>query len=163
MKLKVALGLMLSGLSTLSMAAVPAEEAAKLGDTRTPIGAIVAGNEAGTITAYDGGMRTPPAGFKPDSGAWVDPFADEKPFFRITAQNMEEHADKLSDGQKEVLKRNPEYYMDVYPTHRTAAYPEDVLQATLRNATECNTKKDGLAVDASCRGGIPFPRSEEHT
>ncbi len=157
MKLKVALGLMLSGLSTLSMAAVPAEEAAKLGDTLTPIGAIVAGNEAGTIPAYDGGLRTPPAGFKPDSGAWVDPFADEKPLFRITAQNMEEHADKLSDGQKEVLKRNPEYYMDVYPTHRTAAYPEDVLQATLRNATECNTKKDGLAVDASCRGGIPFP------
>lgn len=157
MKLQVALGLMLSGMSSLSMAAVSAEEAAKLGDTLTRVGAIAAGNEAGTIPAYDGGLRTAPPGFEPDSGVWVDPFADEKPLFRITAANMAEHADKLSDGQKEVLKRNPDYYMDIYPTHRTAAYPEEVLQATVRNATECETKKDGLAVETDCRGGIPFP------
>ncbi|MBA1277958.1 MULTISPECIES: DUF1329 domain-containing protein [Pseudomonadaceae] len=157
MKLQVALGLMLSGISSLSMAAVSAEEAAKLGDTLTRVGAIAAGNEAGTIPAYEGGLRTAPPGFEPDSGVWVDPFANEKPLFRITAENMAEHADKLSDGQKEVLKRNPDYYMDIYPTHRTAAYPEEVLQATVRNATECETKKDGLAVETDCRGGIPFP------
>src|SRR5690606_35815005 len=157
MKLQVALGLMLSGISSLSMAAVSAEEAAKLGDTLTRVGAIAAGNEAGTIPAYEGGLRTAPPGFEPDSGVWVDPFADEEPLFRITAENMAEHADKLSDGQKEVLKRNPDYYMDIYPTHRTAAYPEEVLQATVRNATECETKKDGLAVETDCRGGIPFP------
>ncbi|EIK52935.1 hypothetical protein YO5_04659 [Stutzerimonas stutzeri TS44] len=157
MKLQVALGLMLSGISSLSMAAVSAEEAAKLGDTLTRVGAIAAGNEAGTIPAYEGGLRTAPPGFEPDSGVWVDPFANEKPLFRITAENMAEHADKLSDGQKEVLKRNPDYYMDIYPTHRTAAYPEEALQATVRNATECETKKDGLAVETDCRGGIPFP------
>src|SRR5690606_11486039 len=157
MKLQVALGLMLSGISSLSMAAVSAEEAAKLGDTLTRVGAIAAGNEAGTIPAYDGGLRTAPPGFEPNSGVWVDPFADEKPLFRINAANMAEHADKLSDGQKEVLKRNPDYYMDIYPTHRTAAYPDEVLQATVRNATGCETKKDGLAVETDCRGGIPFP------
>lgn len=157
MKLQVALGLMLSGISSISMAAVSAEEAAKLGDTLTRVGAIAAGNEAGTIPAYDGGLRAAPPGFKPNSGVWVDPFANEKPLFRITAQNMHEYADKLSDGQKEVLKRNPDYYMDIYPTHRTAAYPEEVLQATVRNATTCETKKDGLAVESECRGGIPFP------
>jgi len=68
MKLQVALGLMLSGISSMSIAAVSAEEAAKLGDTLTRVGAIAAGNEAGTIPAYDGGLRTAPPGFKPNSG-----------------------------------------------------------------------------------------------
>jgi hypothetical protein len=41
-------------LSGSLMAAVPAEEAGKLGDTLLPWGAIKAGNAEGTIPAYDG-------------------------------------------------------------------------------------------------------------
>src|SRR5690606_15712761 len=93
-----------------------------------------------------------------DSGFWVDPFKEEKALFRITAANAEQYADKLSEGQKTLLKKYPDtWYMDVYPSHRTAAYPQEVLDATVRNATGCNVLKNGLAVDPVCRGGLPFP------
>ncbi|MEE1924551.1 DUF1329 domain-containing protein [Pseudomonas sp. 148P] len=157
MKRQLALSLALFGIATCSLAAVSPEEAAQLGTTLTPFGAIKAGNAEGTIPAYDGGLRTAPADFKPDSGFWADPFRNEKPLFRITAQNVAQYADKLSDGQKEILKKYPEYYFDIYPSHRTTAYPKEVLEATVRNATSCNTQKDGLAVDPACRGGLPFP------
>lgn len=157
MKLRGVLGFVLGGLSAISLAAAPPDDASLLGNTLTKFGATAAGNKAGTIPAYEGGLRTSPPGFQPNSGVWVDPFANEKPLLRITAKNMAEYADNLSDGQEEVLKRNPGYYMDIYPSHRTAAYPEEVLQATVRNAKVCETKKDGLALDDECRGGIPFP------
>jgi hypothetical protein len=31
-----------------------------------------------------------------------------------------------------------------------------VLDATVRNATNCKTTKEGLAIDRACRGGLPF-------
>ena len=157
MKLNIAIGLLLGGLSAASYAAVSPEEAQKLGQSLTAVGAIQAGNEDGSIPPYEGGLRDAPEGFQPGSGFWVDPFKDEQPLYRITSENMAEHADLLSAGQKEVLQRNPEYYMDVYPSHRTAAYPKDIEEASIRNATTCSTHNEGLALDPNCRGGIPFP------
>ncbi len=158
MQRQIALLTLLIGFANGSLAAAPAEQAQELGKSLTLFGAIQAGNAEGSIPPYEGGLREIPAGFKPDSGFWVDPFKDEKPLFRITAANAGQYADKLSEGQKELLKKNPEtWYMDVYPSHRTAAYPQEVLDATVRNATACQTLKDGLAVDPACRGGLPFP------
>jgi len=158
MKLRLALALAFSGLSLPVLAAVSQQEAAELGKDLTPWGAIKAGNADGTIPAYEGGLKKAPPGFQPDSGFWVDPFKDEKPLFRITAANADKYADKLSEGQKALLKRNPDtWYMDIYPSHRTTAYPDAVVNATLRNATGCQVQKDGLAVDPACRGGLPFP------
>ena len=34
---------------------------------------------------------------------------------------MATHADKLTEGTKELLKRYPTMRVDVYPTHRTVA------------------------------------------
>lgn len=147
----------LMGVATCSLAATSAEQAAELGKSLTAFGAIQAGNAEGTIPPYEGGLRTIPAGFKPDSGFWVDPFKDEKPLMRINSTNMAQYADKLSGGQKMLLEKYPEYYLDIYPSHRTAAYPQEVLDATVRNATSCHTLQDNLAVDPACRGGIPFP------
>ncbi len=147
----------LAAMISPAFAAVPADEAKQLGSTLTEFGAIKAGNAAGTIPAYTGGLTTPPPGFKPDSGSWADPFKDEKPLYRIDAKNADKYADKLSEGQKALLKKFPAYYIDVYPSHRTAAFPKRVLDATVRNATGCKTLKDGLAIDRACRGGVPFP------
>jgi hypothetical protein len=147
----------LSLLGAAAHAAVTADEAKKLGSTLTEFGATRVGNADGSIPPYTGGLTTPPADFKPDSGAWADPYKNEKPLYRIDAKNMAQYADKLSDGQKQLLKTNPSYYLDVYPTHRSAAYPDKVLKATLRNATGCKLSQDGLAIDAACRGGLPFP------
>ncbi|PCC99557.1 DUF1329 domain-containing protein [Halopseudomonas pelagia] len=160
MKLNIAIGLLLGGLSAASFAAVSPEEAEKLGQSLTAVGAIQAGNADGSIPPYEGGLRDAPEGFQPDSGFWVNPFKDEQPLYRITSENMAEYADLLSAGQKEVLQRNPEYYMDIYPSHRTAAYPKEVEDASIRNATTCNTYNEGLALEAGCRGGIPFPMAQ---
>jgi hypothetical protein len=118
----------------------------------TEFGAIKAGNAEGTIPPYTGGYADTPAGFKPDSGFWVDPYKDDKPLFRIDAKNMAQYADKLSDGQKQLLKTFPTFYLDIYPSRRSAAF-----QATVRNATGCKTTREGVGVDKACRGGLPFP------
>ena len=143
-------------MSASAMAAVSAEEAKQLGTTLTEFGAIRAGNADGSIPAYTGGLTRAPAGFKPDSGFWIDPFKDEKPVLRIDAKNVDQHAAKLSEGQKQLLKKFPTYAINVYPSHRTATFPEKMLKATVRNATGCKTLKDGLALDVACRGGLPF-------
>jgi hypothetical protein len=157
MKLHNILSLAAIGLAAPAFAAVTAEEAKQLGTTLTHFGAIKAGNADGSIPAYTGGLTKAPAGFKPDSGFWVDPFKDEKPLLRIDSKNMAEHAALLSEGQKQLLSKHPTYHLNVYPSHRTAAYPQKILDATVRNATTCKTTKEGLAVDRSCRGGMPFP------
>lgn len=138
-------------------AAVSAEEAKALGTTLTEFGSIKAGNADGSIPPYTGGLTKAPADFKPGSGFWTNPYKDEKPLLRIDAKNMAQYADRLSDTQKFLLKTYPDYYFDIYPTHRSAAYPEKVLKATMRNATECRSLKEGLAIEEACRGGIPFP------
>lgn len=142
-------------------AEVTPDEARQLGATLTKIGATKAGNKEGTIPEYTGGLTKAPADFKPGSGVWADPFKDEKPLLRIDAKNYQQHADKLSDGQKELFKKHATFFMDVYPTHRSAAIPEKVLDKTVRNATTCKTAKGGLAVDQACRGGLPFPIAKD--
>ena len=145
-------------LGNWAYAAVTAEEAKQLGTTLTPFGSEKAGNKEGTIPPYEGGLPTStnPAGFKKDSGKWVSPFAAEKPLFTITAANMDTYADKLTEGQKVLLKRYPTYSLNIYPTHRTASYPQWVLDKTLRNATAARTAEGGLKIEGAI-GGIPFP------
>ena len=135
------------------MAAVSAEEAAKLKTELTPFGAEKAGNKDGSIPAWTGGYTTPIPGDKP-GGRRGDPFKDEKPFLSITAKNMDQHADKLTDGTKALLKKYPEFRVDVYKTHRTATAPQWVYDNTLKNATKGRLEGD-LAKDVY--GGIPFP------
>lgn len=145
----------------LAGAAVADEGAttADLGGKLTSFGAIVAGNAAGTIPPYDGGLKVP-AGLVPGDGNWPNPFANEKPRLRITAANADQYADQLAAGQLQLLKQNPDtYYLEVYPTHRTATFPANFLAATQRNASrkDCKTENDGLSISEGCRGGLPFP------
>src|ERR1700712_408031 len=163
MKRQLALSLALMGVATCSLAAVPANEAAEIGKTLTPFGAITAGNADGSIPPYTGGLTAAPAGFKPDSGFWVDPFKDEKPLFRIDSKNLDKYADKLSEGQKTLLKKYPEYYLDIYPSHRTTAYPKAVLDATTRNATSCQIQRDGPGGRPPSPRGVPLPPSPPRT
>jgi hypothetical protein len=136
-----------------AMAAVSAEEAAKLKTDLTPLGGEKAGNKDGSIPAWSGGHTTPIAGDKP-GGRRGDPFKDEKPLYSITAANMAQHADKLTDGQQALLKKYPDYRIDVYKTHRTAAAPQWVYDNTLKNATRAKLNGD---IEQGGYGGIPFP------
>jgi hypothetical protein len=150
----------IAALSAPVLAAVSPEEAKQLGNNLTPWGAEKAGNKDGSIPAYTGGLTKPPASFKPNPGRYVvypDPYAADKPLFRITGKNMAQYADKLSEGTKRLLEKNPDYFIDIMPTRRSVTYPDAVLKETLANATRCKTLKDEIALDEACRGGIPFP------
>jgi len=136
------------------LAAVSAEEAARLKTELTPLGGEKAGNAAGTIPAWTGGYTKPIAGDQP-GGRRGDPFKDEKPLFSISAQNIEQYADKLTDGTKAMLKTYPETFrVDVYRTHRTAAAPQWVYENTFKNATRARLEGDLVE---GAYGGIPFP------
>ena len=157
MKLKQSLLTLATALACgTSSAAVTPEEAKALGTTLTPVGAVMAGNQDGTIPAYAGGLTTLPPGFKKGDGIRPDPFASEKPKFSITPANMAQYADKLTEGAKELLKRNASYRIDVYPTHRTVAFPKDIADSTLKNATRAKTANEGRVLEGAA-GGYPFP------
>lgn len=133
------------------------DEAAQLKTTLTPMGAERAGNKEGTIPAWDGGLTKALASDK--NGRRSDPFPDEKPLFSITAQNMDQYADKLTDGTKAMLKKHPEgFLVDVYPTHRTAAAPQWVYDNTFLNATRGKMVTGSTGeMPSGVYGGIPFP------
>ncbi|WP_298448217.1 DUF1329 domain-containing protein [uncultured Marinobacter sp.] len=134
--------------------AISAGEAAKLGDSLTPIGAEKAGN-GGAIPAWDGGLTTPPAGYKGD-GIYVNPFPNEKPQFTIDQSNVAEYADKLSPGQVAMIKQYKDYVLPVYETHRTAAYPQEIMDETVKNATKAEMIKGGNGLD-NYQNATPFP------
>jgi len=83
--------------ATAALLSVSVASAAELGKDLTPLGAQAAGNAAGTIPAWTGGLTAPIAGFKP-GGHYPDPFAGDKPVVTIDAGNVERYQDKLSPG-----------------------------------------------------------------
>ncbi|WP_439897950.1 DUF1329 domain-containing protein [Aquabacterium humicola] len=136
-------------------AAVTADEAARLKTTLTPLGAERAGNKDGSIPAWEGGLTKAPAGYKAGDPR-PDPFAADKPVLTITAKNLDAHAARLSDGVKALLKKHPDFRLEVYPTRRSAAAPQAVYDNTLRNATKAKAVDGGHGVEGAI-GGIPFP------
>ena len=136
--------------------AVSEQEAKQLGTTLTPFGAEKAGNKDGTIPAYTGGLTSPPASYVKDSGRRTDPFEGEKPLFSVNAQNMNQYAEKLTEGTKELMKKFSTFRIDVYKTHRTAAYPDWVMKNTANLALKATTANGGLSIK-NARAGIPFP------
>jgi hypothetical protein len=152
--------LALSLLSGSVMAAVSESEAAKLGTTLTPLGAEKAGNAAGTIPAWTGGLPKS-AGAADNRGFLADPFAAERPLFTITAKNVEQYKDKLTPGQLAMFKRYPDTFrMPVFTTHRTATVPENVIQATRQNATRTKLLAGGNGLeDFRVANAFPIPKN----
>jgi hypothetical protein len=141
-------------------AVVPAAEAAKLGAELTPLGAEKAGNADGSIPAWDGGLTSAAqagfANFRPGQHH-PDPYASDKPLYTVTAGNMGQYGNKLTEGHKKLLQtyRNS-YKMLVYPTHRSGAAPQRIYDATKRIATTAELAQGGNGV-VKAGEGIPFP------
>ncbi len=145
----------LSLLATSVMAAVSADEAAKLGSTLTPMGAEKAGNADGSISAWK--PLTKSAGAVDSKGFLADPYAGEKPLYTITAQNVEQYKDKLSPGQVAMFKRYPDTYkIPVYTTHRGSTVPDAVFAAIKKNATSTNLVAGGNGLE-NFDTAVPFP------
>lgn len=142
-------------ISSTALAKVSSEEAAKLGNELTPIGAEKAANEDGTIPAWTGGLENPPEGDE-----LQDPFPDEQPQFVIDQSNVDQYADKLSAGQVAMIRTYSSYKIPVYQTHRTAAYTSDVYDTAKENALKTELVPGGNGLENFDRTfAFPIPKS----
>ncbi len=142
-----------------SQAGLSPEEIARLGKDLTPLGAERAGNADGTIPEWTGGITEPPAGFK-EGMHYIDPFADDKILFTITGKNVDQYADKLTPGQVALLKTYPTYKMNIYPTRRSASFPERIYKKAIENARTASLVENGYGVTGAINA-IPFPIPKE--
>lgn len=148
--------LALSLLASSVMAAVSADEVAKLGNSLTPLGAEKAGNADGSIPEWTGGLPKN-AGTADGRGFLSNPFAGEKPLFTITAQNVDQYKDKLTPGQLAMFKRYPDSYkIPVYTTHRSATVPQNVQDDAKFNAANTKLVEGGNGLE-NFKSAYPFP------
>ena len=140
-----------------AVAAVSPQQAASLGGPElTPVGAQRPGNEAGTIPAWTGGIDTVATGAADTQSA--PPYSDDTPLFTINAENVDEYAEQLSEGQKALLQLYPDsWYLNVYKTRRSASYPQYVYDAVKSNATRAQLVSDGLGGVRDADISSPFP------
>lgn len=154
--LRLAALLLATGTTLAAQAAATPDEIKALGTTLTGVGAEKAGNKDGTIPAYTGGLTSLPAGYKAGDGIRPDPFAADKLRLSIDAKNLAAHADKLTEGTKALLQKYPSFRVDVYPTHRSVAFPKTVLDTTAKIAATAKTSNEGRSI-AGAHAGFPFP------
>ena len=150
---------LLGVLGVLPALAVSPEELERLGHELTPLGGERAGNGDGSIPEWSGGLSSPAEAGDPDyrPGAHLkDPYAEDDPLFTLTSANVEAYAAELSAGHQALLRAYPDYRMRVYPSHRSAAAPEAIYQATRRIATTAHLVGEGAGI-AGAFGGVPFP------
>lgn len=138
------------------MAKITPEQANKLGNELTPLGAEKAANADGSIPAWTGGITQAPAGYKPGDHH-PDPFAEDKVLLTIDKSNVSEYQNLLSPGQIKLFEIYPETYkMNIYQTRRTASYPQYVYDATKQIATKAELIEGGNGI-VNAAIGIPFP------
>ncbi len=142
----------------VAVAAVSPEEAARLGQDLTPMGAEMAGNADGSIPPWNPEGTAAPAGFEPGSDHYIDPYADEKPLYTIDGSNWQEYADHLSVGSKAIFEKYGAegFKMHVYPTHRGTIRPDWIYANNRKNATGATLVEDGQKVEGNLPG-VPFP------
>ena len=150
----VAAGLL--GASGGVLGKVTAKEAEALGQELTPIGAEREANAAGTIPAWTGGLSTPPEGWRKGE-IEINPFPDDKPLYIVTSANAHLYRDRLSDGHLQMLEQyGPDFFMPVYQTRRTAAFPEHVYEKSRENALTAELLDNGNGVRNTIMTS-PFP------
>lgn len=138
-------------------AKVSPDEAAKLKTTLTPSGAEKGANADGSITAWDGGLTKPAAGWGGAGKFYNDPFPGDKAAFTISKANLAQYKAKLTAGQVALFEKYGDTYkMNVYPTRRTWANPSWVNDATFKNATSAELGGNGEALSGAVTG-VPFP------
>ncbi len=120
-------------------AKVSPQQASELGNKLTSMGAQMSGNASGSIPTFSGGLK-----IDESVDPFLDIYADEKPLFVITAENLAQHKKNLSDGQLAMFEKYPaSYKMPVYQTHRTAAYSQKVHEKAQKNVSQTTLVSDG--------------------
>ena len=142
--------------STVVNAKLSAADAEKLGKELTPMGAVQAANNDGSIPEWTGGITKTPEGYSVGDHH-VDPYPNDKIKYTITEKNVSDYKGLLTPGQVKLFETYPETFkMNVYQTHRSASYPDHVYQAVKINSTRAELVKDGNGIQGAAVG-IPFP------
>ncbi|ONM42919.1 outer membrane lipoprotein-sorting protein [Halopseudomonas pachastrellae] len=151
-------GLAFSLLATGVMAqSLTQAEIDSLGTTLTPIGAEKAGNAAGTIPEWTGGLPTD-AGQSLPNNFLESPFKDDQPEFVITAQNYQQYKDNLTPGQVALFERYPETFkMPVYKTERSVGFPQSVYDQVKATAGQGKLVNGGDGISGFAHGSFAFP------
>lgn len=145
---------------TVGLAQAKGTDSAALGKTLTPMGSEMAANADGSIPAWSGGLASN-AGTVDSKGGYSDPYAADKPLFTIDSKNLAQYQKFLSPGQIALFKRFPDSYkMNIYPTHRSANLPKDVLVQSRDNVAKTSMADGGNGLHDYARG-IPFPLPTE--
>lgn len=147
--------LLLASCALQAQAKVDSTQAARLGQDLTPLGGERAGNAAGTIPAWDGGLAQPPANYQPGMHH-PDPYSADAPLYQVNSQNLAQYQAQLPAGLRVLLEKNPDYALRVFPTRRSAAAPQRIYDATRFNAQAAELISGGNGVEGVA-AGIPFP------
>lgn len=154
--LKALLSIGITAASTMVDAKVSEEQANRLGGDLTPMGGLTIGNADGTIPSWTGGITKAPEGYI-QGKSHIDPYKEDKVLFTIDKKNVNKYKKHLTDGQQALInKYSPGYKMNVYPSHRSASYPQWIYDKLKDNALNAELLENGNGV----RGTIatsPFP------
>lgn len=88
-------------------------------------------------------------------GKPADPIASMRPLYVITKANLSQYEKLLTDGHKAMFKTYPDYKMIVFPSYRNAFFPDEILKATVANATRATLVGTDDVQKAEL--GFPFP------
>jgi len=142
-------------LSCGAMSKVAPDQVARLGADLTPLGAEKAGNKDGSIPEWTGGITAAPAGYKPGDHH-PDPFSADKVVLTIDKSNMAQYKQFLTPGQIALFDLYDTFKMNVYPTRRSASYPQYVYGATKDIAGKAELVQGGNGI-VNAAVGVPFP------
>lgn len=145
-------------IANTGLAGVTPEQAARLGQDLTPVGAERAGNEDGSIPPWDPAGTVIPKDFVPGSDHYIDPYREEQPLYTIDLGNWQDYAEILTEGSRGLLQKlGPSgFKINVYPTKRVAEAPDWVYRNAKENATRATLTADGQKIEGNLPGP-PFP------
>ncbi|MEQ9544869.1 MAG: DUF1329 domain-containing protein [Marinobacter sp.] len=155
-----AVAVMVLSVSGSVAAAVSVPKAQKLNSVLTPVGATKQANGSGSIPEWTGGLSQPPANWEPGE-IEVNPFPEDAPLFFITRDNLDLYRDKLTEGHIRMLEQyGPDFFMPVYQSRRTAAFPEHVYDKFRENAVSAELLDNGNGVkDTIMTSPFPIPKT----
>ncbi len=150
----LALSLLASGVMAQSLTQAQIDQ---LGTSLTPVGAEKAGNAAGTIPEWTGGLPTN-AGKPLGDNFYENPLAGQQAEFVINAQNYQQYKDNLTPGQVAMFERYPETFrMPVFKTERTVGYPQEVYDQVKQTAGQAKLVNGGDGISNFSHGTFAFP------
>ena len=118
----------------------------------TPIGAEREGNQDGSIPSWSVDRLS-----ATEHEQWVASILDEQPLYHVDSDNYHEHLAQLSAGLVHFLESDKtDFFIPVYPSHRTAQQPKWIYQNSLKNLADAKISPSGDEL-LQAWAGIPFP------